>query len=147
MARSLNQCNFIGNITRDIELRYASSGTAIANFSIACNDSYKNKDTGEQVDTTEFVNIVAFGKLAEIMGQYLSKGSKVYIEGKMKTDKYDKEGQTHYSTKIVANNMLMLDSKNQGALKQQASTAAQQGRPAQSAPTPVDADFDDDIPF
>jgi len=142
MRKSLNQCNFIGNLTKDVDLRYAANGNAIANFSIACNDSYKNKDTGEQVGNPEFVNVVAFGKLAEIMGQYLAKGSKVYISGKFKTSKYDKEGQTHYSTKIEAKEMLMLDSKNE---TEQGQKAAGQKQPAGT--TTSNDDFSDDIPF
>lgn len=146
MSKSLNEWKGIGNITRDIDMRYTPNGVAIANFGMACNDSYKDKNTGEHVDATEFVNIVAFGKLAEIIGKYLTKGSKVYISGKLKTDKYEKEGQTHYSTKINANDMLMLDSKNKTAINQGESVAAQQQQSASQA-NPDDGAFDDSIPY
>jgi len=142
MSKSLNEWKGIGNITKDIEMRYSGSGVAVANFSVACNDSYKNKDTGEQVEATEFVNIVAFGKLAEIMGEYLSKGSKVYISGKFKTSKYQKDGQTHYGVKIEAKDMLMLDSRASDQ------TAKPQQESAPSAAAPNNDDFDDqNIPF
>ena len=141
MAKSLNRCEFIGNLTKDVDLRYLPSGSAVANFSIACNDSYKNKETGEKVETTEFVNAVAFNKLGEIVGKYLQKGSKVFIEGKMKTDKYEKDGQTRYSTKIVINNMVMLSSK---AISQEASD----NHPSVQRSNEVgNDDFDDEIPF
>ncbi|MBW1848842.1 MAG: single-stranded DNA-binding protein [Deltaproteobacteria bacterium] len=148
---SLNQCQFIGNLGKEVTTKYMPDGKAVSSFSIACSESWKDRNTGEKQQRTEWVNIVAFGKLAEIMGQYLHKGSKVFISGKMKTEKYtDRSGVEKYTTKIIANEMIMLDSRNQGALNQQASTAAQQQRPAQSAPAaapPANNGFDDEIPF
>jgi single-strand DNA-binding protein len=132
MSKSLNRCEFIGNLTKDVDMRYTGDGRAIANFSIACNDSYK-KD-GQTIEATEFVNIVAFGKLGEICGSYLSKGSKVYVAGKMKTDKYEKDGVTKYSTKVSINEMIMLDGAGR----------ATQGQQAQSEPQ--GGDFSDDLP-
>lgn len=146
MAKSLNEWKGIGNITRDIDVRYTPSGSAIANFSIACNDSYKDKNSGEQVDATEFVNIVAFGKLAEIIGEYMKKGSKIYISGKLTTSKYEKEGQTHYSTKIKAEDMLMLDSRDSAPSNY---SQPQANRNQEDAPQESQRNnpFDDDIPF
>jgi len=109
---SLNRCEFIGNLGQEVTTKYTPEGKAISSFSIACSESWKDKNTGEKKEKTEWVNIVAFGKLAEIMEKYLHKGSKVFISGKFKTNKYDKDGQTHYSTKIIANEMIMLDSRS-----------------------------------
>ncbi len=122
MSNDLNRCEFIGRLGKDVDLRSMPSGGQVANFSIACGEKYKNKQ-GEQVETTEWVNIVAFGKLAEIIGQYLEKGSQVYISGKMKTDKYEKDGTTRYSTKIIADKLQMLGGKPA------ASSAAQRPAP------------------
>ena len=135
MANDLNKCMFIGRLGKDPEIRYVASGDAVAGFSIATGESWKDKQ-GQKQERTEWVNCTAFGKLAEIVGEYLRKGSKVYIEGKMKTEKYtDNNGVEKYSTKIIVQNMQMLDSKQDGS--QQA--AAQQGyaqQPAQNAYTP-----------
>ena len=103
----VNKCIFIGNLTRDVETRFTKSGDAVTSFSIACNESWKGKD-GQKQERVEYVNIVTFGKLATICGDYLTKGKQVYIEGKMQTDKYDKNGVDTYSTKIVAHTMTML---------------------------------------
>lgn len=144
MAKDLNQCNFIGRLGRDVELAYTANGSAVAKFSIACGDDYKDKD-GNKVEQTNWINIVIFGKLAEICGQYLSKGSQVYVSGKQVTRKWqDKEGQDRYSTEIVANDMQMLGSR--GDSGQQAPQAPQQKQPTPQQ-APVD-DFDDDsVPF
>lgn len=148
MSRGVNKVILIGNLGQDPEVKYMPNGNAVASVTIATSESWKDKNTGEQVDKTEWHKVVFFRRLAEIIGEYLHKGSKIYIEGKLQTRKWqDKNGKDNWTTEIIANEMQMLDSKNQNALNQQASTAAQQGRPAQSAPAPVDADFDDDIPF
>lgn len=109
--KGVNSCTFLGALGKDPERRATPSGTAVTSFSIAINE--KRKQNGETVEHTEWVNIVSFGRLAEIAGDYLRKGSKVYVEGKMRTEKYqDREtGQTRYSTKIVADELVMLDSK------------------------------------
>lgn len=109
---SVNKCIFIGNLTRNPEVRYSKSGAAVCSFSIACNESWKGKD-GNKQERVEYVNITAFGKLGEICGEYLGKGKQVYIEGKMQTDKYEKDGIERYSTKIIANNMTMLGQAGQ----------------------------------
>lgn len=155
MAHSLNQCSFIGNLGKDPEVRYLPSGGAVTSFSIAVADDYKDKQTGQMVEQTEWVPVTMYGKLAEIAGEYLRKGSKVFIQGKFKTRKYqDKQtGADRYSTSVVADTMQMLDSKPQGGQQNngyqsdtQYKQQQRQRQPQQHQPAPVD-DFDDDIPF
>ena len=135
MANDLNQCNFIGRLGRDPEMRSTATGDQVANFSIAV--GWKSK----QKEGTEWVNVVAFGKLAEIIGQYLTKGSRIFVSGKQRTRKWqDKNGQDRYSTEIVANELQMLDSKGSG----------NPGQPAREESAPVSQEhyeFEDDIPF
>ena len=108
MPNDLNQCNFIGRLGRDPEVRYTPSGTAVASFSLAC--GYKYKDT----EHTEWINIVAFGKLSEIIGEYCTKGKQVFISGRLQTDQWeDKEGNKRYTTKIIADKMIMLGGASQ----------------------------------
>lgn len=131
MANDLNKCMFIGRLGNDPEVRYMPNGNAVASFSIACGEKWKDQQ-GQAQERTEWVNLTAFGKLAEIVGEYLRKGSKVFVEGKMKTEKYtDNNGVEKYSTKIIAQNMQMLDSKPQDGGQQQGQQSAQQ-RPAQN---------------
>lgn len=138
MSRDLNQCNFIGRLGKDPETKFLPSGAAVANFSIACGNDYKDKQ-GNNVEQTEWVDISAFGKLAEICSQYLKKGSKVYCSGKMNTRKWqDQSGNDRYSTSIKISEMQMLDSRADN------SGQAQPGK--QSEPAAME-DFDDDIPF
>jgi single-strand DNA-binding protein len=135
MGRSVNKVQLIGTLGRDPELSYMTNGNAVANLSIATDESYNDKTTGQKVERTEWHNISAFGKLAEIIGQYLKKGSKVYFEGKLKTDKYEKDGVEKYSTKIVAFEMMMLDSKPaDGMQPQQGQQPAQGGYSQQGQP-------------
>jgi len=149
MSNDLNQCQFIGRLGKDPEMRYTTQGKAIASFSIAVGSQWKDK-AGEKQESTEWVNITAFDKLAEICGEYLKKGSQVFIGGRMKTDKYqDKEtGAERYSTKIIAETMKMLGGKPQIDGEQ-----ADRGAPAvkpDAEPAPKDKfdNFDDDkIPF
>jgi single-strand DNA-binding protein len=124
MARSLNQCNFIGRVGKDIELKQMPNGNGVVNFSIACSDDYKDKN-GQKVEQTNWINVVAFGKLAEIIGQYARKGSNIFISGKQVTRKWqDQTGNDRYTTEIVANDMQLLDSKADNP--QQQSQARQQ---------------------
>lgn len=126
----LNQCNFIGNLGKHPETRQTSSGETCCNFSIAVSQRWKDKQTGEQKEKTEWVNLVVFGKLADICDQYLKKGSKIYASGRMQTRKWqDKEGNDRYSTEIVLEQMEILDSKDKS------SDTAQQ--PSQQAYAPV----------
>ena len=140
---SLNQCNFIGNFTRDIDLKYAPSGAAVASGSIACNHKYTNKTTGEKVDDVEYVNLTFFGKTAETVAKYMKKGSKIYVSGRMKTDKYDdKDGITRYSTKVIVNDMQFLDSRPDAEATHDRHSGGGSNQGQQSAP-PADNGFND----
>ncbi|MBT3368087.1 MAG: single-stranded DNA-binding protein [Nitrospina sp.] len=112
----LNKVMLIGNLGRDPEIRYTQQGLAVVNFSIATSESWTDKNTGDRQEKTEWHNIVVFGKQAETCEKYLSKGSKIYVEGRLQTSNYEKEGQTHYMTKIVVSNFQFLGGKqdNQG---------------------------------
>src|SRR5476649_1888871 len=109
---SINKVILIGNLGRDPETRFLPSGSAVANISIATTDTWKDKASGEKKEATEWHRIAFFGRLAEIAGEYLKKGSQVYIEGKLRTRKYEKDGQDHYSTEIIADEMRMLGSRS-----------------------------------
>ncbi len=143
----VNKCIIIGNLGKDPDMRYMPTGNAVANVTMATSESWKDKNTGEQVEKTEWHRVVFFGKLAEIVGQYVKKGSKIYIEGRLQTRKWqDNSGHDRYTTEIVADQMQMLDSRGSGGGAQAApSSAPQQPAPA-AAPMPDDG-FDDDIPF
>ena len=150
MARGVNKVILIGNLGKDPEVRYMPSGGGVANLSLATSESWKDKQTGEMQEKTEWHRVVFFGKLGEIAGEYLKKGSKIYVEGRIQTRKWqDKEGHDRYSTEIIGNEMQMLDSKGGGdftAPANQPSAAAAQ--PQQSAPVNAGMEqFDDDIPF
>ncbi len=146
MSTDLNQCQFIGRLGKDVETRYTQSGLAVASFSIAC--GWKTKDK----EGTEWVNITAFDKLAEICAQYLKKGSQVFIQGRMTTEKYEKDGSTRYNTKIIADKMQMLSAKSDGNTDSRADqgTNAQSSTASSNAGSSAQPAFDDDddsIPF
>jgi len=144
MAKSLNKVMLIGNLGKDPELRYTSGGVAVATFSLATNESWKDQD-GNTQERTEWHNIVAWKKLAEICGEWLKKGKKVYIEGRIQTRSYDDKntGAKKYMTEIVAENMIMLDGKGGG----ESGTGGGGGATSQaSEPGPV-AKVEDDLPF
>lgn len=157
MARGVNKVILIGNLGQDPEVKYMPNGNAVANITVATSESWKDKNTGEQVDKTEWHRVVFFRRLAEIVGEYLKKGSKIYIEGKLQTRKWqDKNGADHWTTEVIASEMQMLDSRGggssdfnqgQGAPSQSAPQSGQQSAPSQAAPAPMNNDFDDDIPF
>lgn len=128
----INKAIIIGNLGQDPETRYLPSGGAVTNLSIATSETWKDKDTGEKKERTEWHRVVCFNRLAEIAGEYLRKGSKVYIEGSLQTQQWEKDGQKHYTTEIKARDLQMLDSRG--------------GSNAGVSPPPAD-DFDDDIPF
>ncbi len=107
----LNKVMLIGNLGRDPEIRYSQQGLAIVNFSLATSEQWTDKTSGDRQEKTEWHNIVVFGKQAETCEKYLSKGSQIYIEGRLQTSTYDKDGQTHYMTKVVASNFLFLGGK------------------------------------
>jgi single-strand DNA-binding protein len=116
MARGVNKVILIGNLGADPETRAMPSGTTVANLRIATSESWRDKQTGEQQERTEWHRVALFGRLAEVAGEYLRKGSKVYIEGSLRTRKWqDKEGKDRYSTEIVGNDMQMLDARGAGA--------------------------------
>lgn len=129
MSRSVNKAIIIGTLGRDPETRYLPNGNYVATLSIATDESYNDKQTGQKVEKTEWHRVTAFGKLAEIISQYLTKGSKAYIEGKLRTNEYEKDGIKRYSTEIVANEMTMLDTKPQQPAQQ-----PMQNQPMQAPP-------------
>ncbi len=140
----INKAILVGNLGRDPEIRYTASGMAVANFSIATTDRWKDKSSGEMKERTEWHKIVAWGKLGEICGEYLSKGRQVYIEGRIQTREWqDKDGNKRYTTEIVANEMKMLGSKDSGSGQSAAGPAA---IPEYTGP-PLAEDKDDEIPF
>ena len=139
---SLNQCNFIGRLGRDPETRYLTNGDAVTNITLAVDESYKDK-SGNKIDKCEWINVTFYRKLAEIVGEYLIKGSLVYVSGKMQTRKWtDKNGIERYTTEIIANDMKMLSSKQNANNKE--SDLTQQR--SDNTDTGFD-DMDDDIPF
>lgn len=146
----LNKAEIIGRLGQDVELKYTPSGKAVANISVATSESWKDQQ-GQKQERTTWHNIVIFGKLAEVAGQYLRKGSQAYFEGKLITEKYqDQQGADRYVTKIYANNMLMLDGKqdNQQPTQKQPQQRPTQQQQNQLCSTPSFDDFDDEvIPF
>jgi single-strand DNA-binding protein len=153
MARGINKVILIGNLGQDPEVKYMPNGGAVTNVTIATSESWKDKNTGEQKENTEWHRVVFFRRLAEIAGEYLKKGSKVYVEGRLQTRKWqDQQGNDRYTTEIIANDMQMLDSRgggggggdfNKGGKDFNQSAGSQ---PA-AAPAGGMGDFDDDIPF
>lgn len=147
MARGVNKVILIGHLGKDPESRSMPSGGSVTNFSVATAEAWKDKDTGEKKERTEWHSIVVYNRLAEVCAQYLRKGAKVYLEGSLRTRKWqDKEGRDRYTTEIVAHEMQMLDTKG-GDSSAPAANANDQ-RPAASQAPASDASFeDDDIPF
>uniref|UniRef100_Q47IU1 Single-stranded DNA-binding protein n=1 Tax=Dechloromonas aromatica (strain RCB) TaxID=159087 RepID=Q47IU1_DECAR len=154
---SVNKWIGIGNLGRDPETRFTASGEAICNFSIACTESWKDKQTGERKEMTEWVRISAFGKLAEICSQYLKKGSQVYVEGSLRTRKWtDKDGQERYTTEIRCDDMKMLGSRQGMGAPAGGGGGGGSGydeptdyspAPPKNKPKPSFDDLGDDIPF
>ena len=152
---SVNKWIGIGNLGRDPESRYTASGEAICNFSIACTETWKDKQTGERKEMTEWVRISAFGKLAEICSQYLKKGSQVYVEGSLRTRKWtDKEGQDRYTTEIRCDDMKILGSRQGMGAPAAGGGGGGYDEPTDYAPAPPKNkpkpsfdDLGDDIPF
>jgi single-strand DNA-binding protein len=173
VSRGINKFIGVGNLCADPDVRYMPNGGAVTNITIACNEEWKDRQTGQKQERAEFIRIVFFNKLAEIAGEYLRKGSQVYVEGALRTRKWqDQSGQDRYTTEIVADTMQMLGSNNSGTsdAKAAAQAAAYQPTPAAQQPTgrnpngtqrspyapaqqqpdaqgPNPDDFDDDIPF
>ena len=156
MARGVNKVTLIGNLGQDPEIRYTANGSAVANVSIATAESWKDRESGEQQERTEWHRVVFFSRLAEIVGEYLKKGSQVYIEGRLQTRKWqDRDGNDRYTTEIVANEMQMLGGRGGGSgggggfdAPSGPPKSGQGGSPAPSSNNePPMEDFDDDIPF
>ena len=159
MARGINKVILIGNLGRDPETRYAQNGGAVTNFSVATSESWRDRTSGEQQERTEWHNVVCFARLAEIAGEYLRKGSKVYIEGSLRTSSWEQDGQKRYRTEVMARELQMLDSRGggqgmgaPGGEYDQPSGApsgfANQPPPVDNGPTlSDDSNFEDDIPF
>lgn len=171
MARGINKVILIGNLGADPETRYMPNGNAVCNITLATSDSWKDRNTGQQQERTEWHRVVFFGRLAEIAGQYLRKGSKIYIEGRLQTREWEKDGVKRYTTEVVVDmggQMQMLDSRADGGGYEQPQGGYQQRAPqqqppqqepaqqrpaptAQMPPEPAPAqsydNFDDDIPF
>ena len=147
MARGVNKAIVVGNVGQDPEVRFMPNGNAVANISVATSERWKDKNTGDQQERTEWHRVVFFNRLAEIVEQYVNKGSKLYVEGRLQTRSWEQDGVKRYTTEIVASEMQMLDSRsadsNQGHTTNQPSN-----QPVESAPPPANFDnFDDDIPF
>jgi single-strand DNA-binding protein len=156
MARGVNKVILVGTLGKDPETRYMPSGSAVTNLRIATNEQWKDKQTGEQQERTEWHSIAMFGRLAEIAAEYLRKGQQVYIEGKLRTRKWqDKEGKDRWTTEIVADEMNMLGGKGGGATAGAGAMAGAasggsssgSGRAAVNDSGGPPGDFDDDIPF
>jgi len=154
MARGINKVIIVGNVGGDPETRYMPSGSAVTNLTIATNESWKDKQTGEKKERTEWHRVAMFNRLAEIAAEYLRKGSQVYIEGKLRTRKWqDKDGQDRYTTEIIADEMQMLGGRGGGSGNfgggDTGGGDTSGGKRGGGSPPPQSApdDFDDDIPF
>lgn len=150
-SRGVNKVILVGNLGKDPEIRYMPNGNAVANITVATSETWKDKQTGEQKEQTEWHRVTFYRRLAEIAGEYLKKGSKVYIEGRLQTRKWQgQDGQDRYTTEVIANEMQMLDSRGGSTEYKPAASSndnfASAPKPA-SAPAPAADDFDDDIPF
>ncbi len=155
MARGINKVILIGNLGQDPETRYMPSGSAVTNLRLATSEAYKDRETGEQVERTEWHSVAMFGRLAEIAAEYLKKGAQVYIEGRLRTRKWqDKEGKDRYTTEIVADQMQMLGGRGGGAAaagpwagggESASRPSSRPSRPA--AAEPATEPLDDEIPF
>jgi single-strand DNA-binding protein len=146
MPRGINKVIIVGNLGADPETRYMPSGSAVTNLSVATSEQWKDKQTGEQKERTEWHKVAMFNRLAEIAAEYLRKGSQVYIEGKLRTRKWqDRDGNDRWTTEIIADEMQMLGGRGGGGggSERAASDSGSSGRP----PSPPADDFDDDIPF
>lgn len=151
---SVNKVIIVGNLGRDPEMRYMPNGEAVANIAVATTENWKDKNSGEKKELTEWHRVVFYRKLAEIVGQYMKKGSSVYLEGRLQTRKWtDKEGAEHYTTEIIADNMQMLGGRPQGAddggynAPSQSQNTTHSAQVPMSRPTANTSDMSDDVPF
>tara|TARA_B100000575_G_scaffold291502_1_gene297607 strand:- start:929 stop:1393 length:465 start_codon:yes stop_codon:yes gene_type:complete len=152
-SRGVNKVILVGNLGNDPEVRYMPNGNAVANVSLATSETWKDKSSGEQQEKTEWHRVVFFNRLAEIVEQYVKKGTKLYVEGRLQTRSWEQDGVKRYSTEVVANEMQMLDNRSGtaqdfGGSQMAADSPAAQPSQQQAAPAPQNFDnFDDDIPF
>ncbi|HBX25962.1 MAG TPA: single-stranded DNA-binding protein [Gammaproteobacteria bacterium] len=155
MARSVNKVTLIGNLGNDPEMKALPSGNQVANLSIATTDSWRDRNSGEMQERTEWHRVVCFDRLAEICGQYLRKGSRIYIEGSLRTRSWEQDGQKRYTTEIIGREMMMLDGRGDTDMTSQApvqSRPQSESAPQQAVTPPVsqpmpDPNIDDEIPF
>ena len=146
MARSgINKVILVGNLGQDPEIKYTAGGAAVTTLSIATSDSWKDKESGMDQERTEWHRVVLWRRLAEVAGEYLKKGSKVYIEGQLQTRKWEQEGQTRYTTEIIARDMQFLDSR--GSTNNESTQKSSEMNDQSAADVPDSAIDDDDIPF
>ena len=155
MARSVNKVTLIGNLGNDPEMKALPSGNQVANLSIATTDSWRDRNSGEMQERTEWHRVVCFDRLAEICGQYLHKGSRIYIEGSLRTRSWEQDGQKRYTTEIIGREMMMLDGRGDTDMSSQTrvqSRPQNESAPQQAVTPPVsqpmpDPNIDDEIPF
>lgn len=152
MARGINKVILIGNLGQDPDVRYMPNGGAVVNCSLATSNSWRNRETGEMHEKTEWHRLVMFGRLAEVAGEYLRKGSKTYIEGRLQTKQWEREGQKHYTTEVVVEEMQMLDSRgsyerSEGQRQAPEESAAPRSNQPGNSREESSPEFDDDIPF
>ncbi|NBS26250.1 MAG: single-stranded DNA-binding protein [Gammaproteobacteria bacterium] len=147
-SRGINKVILVGNVGQDPETRYMPNGNAVTNITLATSETWKDKNTGEQQERTEWHRVTFYQRLAEIVAEYVKKGSKLYIEGRLQTRSWEQDGIKRYATDIIANEMQMLDSRGSGGGGGSYEPAQQSGasEPAKTAPADM-GDFDDDIPF
>ena len=146
MARSgINKVILVGNLGQDPEIKYTAGGAAVTTLSLATSESWKDKDTGSDQEKTEWHRVVLWRRLAEIAGEYLKKGSKVYIEGQLQTRKWEQDGQTRYTTEVVGKDMQFLDSR--GGSSADSSSYGNENQDTNSQNLPDSGITDDDIPF
>lgn len=146
---NLNNCQIIGRLGKDVELRYLPNGTAVANFSVAVSESWKDKQSGERKQATEWFSVVMFGRQAEVAGEFLKKGSLVYLAGKMKTRSWEKDGAKHYKTELHADQMQFLERREAGGDAGDDHGFDQPAQQQRPAPRQAEhsGDFEDDIYF
>ncbi len=148
MSRGINKVILVGNLGADPETRYMPSGSAVTNLSVATSEQWKDKQSGEQKERTEWHKVAMFNRLAEIAAEYLRKGSQVYIEGKLRTRKWqDRDGNDRWTTEIIADEMQMLGGRGGGGSAPMPSDSGPSGGPSGGPPQSPPDDFDDDIPF
>ena len=153
-SRGINKVILVGNVGQDPETRYMPNGNAVTNITLATSETWKDKNTGEQQERTEWHRVTFYQRLAEIVAEYVKKGSKLYVEGRLQTRSWEQDGIKRYATDIIANEMQMLDSRGSGGggnyqpAQQQPAQQSSGGGSQAVAPAPADMDsFDDDIPF